>query len=280
MPRSTPSRKGPPSSTARTRSTGGSRPQGARTSSGAILRPGYFELAMRPLTVLVFLLPFVLLYELGSVFYLADEAGRIGETVAAYRIMAKFFEFFGAFGLFLPGLALVTVLLIQHVISKDRWAIRPSVLLLMGAESVVLTTPLLLMALVFGSPAAAQASDTLSSWPVQARLTIAVGAGLYEELLFRMVLIALVHTLAVDLVGTSQKIGNIAAVLVSAAAFAFYHDLSGGGGSIDLRLLVFLFLAGVYFGTLYLARGFGIVVAVHMLYDTVVLVLIQPHGAG
>ncbi|MFT5425026.1 MAG: membrane protease YdiL (CAAX protease family) [Phycisphaerales bacterium] len=235
---------------------------------------------MQPLTVLVFLLPFVLLYELGSVFYLADEAGRIGETVAAYRIMAKFFEFFGAFGLYLPGLALVTVLLIQHAISNDRWRVRPSVLGLMGAESVVLTTPLLLMALVFGSPAAAQAGEALSAWPVQARLTIAVGAGLYEELLFRMVLIAMVHTLAVDLAGLGQKLGSITAVLVSAAAFAFYHDLSGGDGSTDVRLLLFLFLAGIYFGTLYLARGFGIVVAVHMLYDTVVLVLIQPHGTG
>jgi len=258
--------------------------QPARSARAPSAPRTYFDRTLQPLTILVFLLPFVVLYELGSIFYLADEGGRLTETVAAYRILSRFFEFFGAFGLYLPGLALITVLLIQHTLSKERWGVRPGVLGLMLAESVVLTTPLLLLALVLGASAAwapgIEPGTGIASWPVPARLTIAVGAGLYEELLFRMVLIAIVHSLAVDLVGLSQKAGNIAAVVISAAAFALYHDVSAGDGTMDLRLLLFLFLAGLYFGGMYLARGFGIVVAVHILYDVIVLVLLTPDPAS
>jgi hypothetical protein len=46
------------------------------------------------------------------------------------------------------------------------------------------------------------------------------------------------------------------------------------GGGIDWRLLAFYCAAGLYFATLFVTRGFGIVVAVHALYDIVVLVVV------
>ncbi len=47
-----------------------------------------------------------------------------------------------------------------------------------------------------------------------------------------------------------------------------------GRGSIQWAELVFFFAAGLYFGALYIARGFGIVAGVHACYDLAVLVVI------
>ncbi|HBS29059.1 MAG TPA: hypothetical protein DEB06_06325, partial [Phycisphaerales bacterium] len=103
--------------------------------------------------------------------------------------------------------------------------------------------------------------------------TIAVGAGLYEELLFRMVGIALAHVILADLLGMRDFAARAVAVVISAAAFAAYHDIAGPAG-FDLGRAAIYFFAGVYFGAVYVLRGFGIVVAVHALYDLAVLVVL------
>lgn len=248
--------------------------------------PGrYSELSTRPLHILVFLLPLLAFYEIGSAVYLVDPENGVVETIRARSILSGFFQAFDAVGLFLPGIALVTVLLVWHVLNKDRWTLRPAVLAGMGVESALWTIPLLVMSVLVhqmvlgsGPPPAAQGTPDILSLPWQARLTISIGAGLYEELLFRMIAIAALHLVFVDLARLSEGVGRMFAVGLSAAAFAVYHDLSSSGGDLDPARVLFFLCAGVYFGTIYLWRGFGIVVAVHALYDVLVLVLLRPPG--
>jgi hypothetical protein len=129
-------------------------------------------------------------------------------------------------------------------------------------------------------------SGDLASRPMMARAAIAVGAGLYEEMLFRMVGIALFHLILVDLIGMGQRKGTILAVVFAACAFAFYHDVTLGPGvaqaaSVRWTDAGFYIFAGLYFGLVYVWRGFGVVVAVHALYDlAVLLILTRPEGAA
>ena len=101
---------------------------------------------------------------------------------------------------------------------------------------------------------------------------ISVGAGLYEELVFRMMLIAVIHTLLVDLAGLRPRTGTGLAILISAVAFTWYHPLTDAAGVVSAPRIAFYFLAGLYFGLVYVWRGFGIVVAVHALYDIITVV--------
>ncbi len=243
----------------------------------------YAEASKSPLHVLVFLLPLVIAYEIGSALYLSGAHGAPAETIRATKILSRFFEAFGAAGLYLPGVALVAVLLIWHMLEKRPWRIRPPVIALMAAETLGWTVALLVLqalisAAVGPAPllaAAASSAQDLASQPWQARLTLSIGAGIYEELLFRMILIAAIHFVVVDALRLGETAGRIGAVTLSAIAFALYHDLSGG----DLSALVLAyFAAGVFFGALYLARGFGLVVATHALYDVAVLLLLTPSG--
>lgn len=243
----------------------------------------YADLSARPLHVLIFLTPLLILYELGSVLYLSNPSTGAVETISARRMISTFFEAFGAFGLYLPGLVLATVLIVWHILRKDRWTIHLPVIPVMAMESIFWTIPLLVVAALIpyfvpamqlfpcADPGSSSEIHRLSR---EARMTIAIGAGLYEELVFRVVGIALIHLIVVDVLGAKKQAGAIAAVVISALAFALYHDLRTATGALNIPLAVFLFLAGLYFGVLYIWRGFGIVVGVHALYDIVALVLL------
>jgi membrane protease YdiL (CAAX protease family) len=252
---------------------------------------GYFALTQRPLHVLAFLLPLIILYELGASHHLANAANGALETIRAHSMLLGFFQDFGLFGRFLPAAALITVLLVSHALHKDRWKIRPLVLLLMLVEVIIWTVPLLVLMLLVKSldgsgggwaAAAAELSaaamsplQALQDRPWQARATVAIGAGLYEELVFRMIGMTLLHLIFVDLAKLKESTGRGLAVLGTAVAFALYHDHTWQGSSIDVWHALPFLVAGGYFGMVYLHRGFGIVVGVHALYDVLVLVVLK-----
>lgn len=257
----------------------------AQSESERGVELGYFAQARKPLHILVFLLPLLVAYELGAILYLSGDGGQ-PTTIAAWGMLARFFEMFGVFGYHLPATLLVTVLLVWHFLEHDPWTVRVPVLVGMAMEACLWTVPLTILLIVLQSvlsaggslPAQAQAGGTatLHALPWQAKLTISAGAGLYEELLFRMIAIAAIHAVLVDVMRLSNWAGGVVAVVVSAGAFALYH-VHTGGPAVGLAWLVPYFVAGLYFGGLYLARGFGLVVAVHFLYDVVAL-MASRHG--
>jgi membrane protease YdiL (CAAX protease family) len=237
---------------------------------------GYFWLSARPLHILLFLAPVIIAAELGTI-GLGGES--IANQLAAHRMLVRFFEIFGVLGLHLPAIAIVITLMVQHALSKDRTRIEPIVPAAMVVESAFLTGPLLILVLLLqpGStpPAAAIAGD-----PSRASgLLLAMGAGLYEEFLFRLVMITAFHFVLADLIRLPDKAASVIAVVVSAALFAMHHDIALPGGGVNWRLALFFFLAGVYFGVLFLARGLGIAVGVHALYDLLVLVVMPAFAS-
>ena len=101
-----------------------------------------------------------------------------------------------------------------------------------------------------------------------------VGAGIYEETLFRLVLFSAIAALllALDL---PRWLGLLAAALVSALAFAGAHNLGAHGEPFQLVVFLFRTCAGLYFTLVYHTRGFGIAVGAHASYDVLVGVLIR-----
>lgn len=245
------------------------------------LQPGpdtYWARSMRPLHVLVFLLPLIGAYELGSLLYLSDHLTGKTLSVTAYKLFIDLFHVFGLAGASLPSIALLVVFFTWHLINQDSWRLDANTLAGMFLESLAWTLPLLVLAAAFVH-ARTMASTTdgvlagvtqpLNALPPMTQFTIAVGAGLYEEMLFRLVGLALLHFILVDLLGMKPFWGQPLAVLIAAAAFSAYHHNQTGAE------FMFKLIAGGYFGTVYLMRGFGIVVATHALYDIIVLVVLH-----
>jgi len=260
-------------------------------------REDYWWLSSRPLHGLVFLLPLVLLYELGSLLYLTDVKAGMQQTIRAKKLLDVFFSTFGVAGMLATGIAMLVVLLMWHILSRDRWQVRPLVLVGMALEAALWAIPLVVFGAIFQratfmlDPAASLAMGP-ASLPVcvasgggdlwafgwQARATVAIGAGIYEELLFRLVGIALLHFLVADVLQAGKRLAQVVAVVGSAVAFGFYHDVSLPGGGVAWPALIFFVVAGLYFGAIYLWRGFGIVVATHAIYDLIALVILPAQA--
>lgn len=236
---------------------------------------------MRPLHVLVFLMPLLIAYEIGSVLYLSDMQSGVMQSVRAYRLFDDFFQVFGLAGAALPGIALITVLIVWHILARDRWRIDGETLAGMFIESFAWTLPLLVLAATVAHAgamvglAAGDSTTSITRLPLMARATMSVGAGLYEEMLFRLVALALLHFILVDIIGLSHRWGYAVGIFLSACAFAVYHTPSLPA---EWAYFVFTLLAGVYFGTVYVMRGFGVVVMTHAIYDVLVLVVFPSLG--
>ncbi len=236
----------------------------------------YWTRSRKPLQILGFLLPLIVAYELGLALLLRSDDGVV-VTNKAHESLLMFFSAFGvspAGSLYIGGLVIVVVLLVWHLLTRDPWTFDWRTAGLMAVESLGLTLPLLVLARVISQELApATAPTPLADLSIWSKMAISVGAGLYEELMFRMLLIAVVHTLLVDVGKISNRVGASVAVLVSAIAFTVYHPLRDASGALAGANVVFYFAAGLYFGAVYILRGFGIVVAVHALYDVIVVSL-------
>jgi hypothetical protein len=105
-----------------------------------------------------------------------------------------------------------------------------------------------------------------------ARLMLSLGAGLYEELLFRVLLVSGLLLVARRVFRWRPTLANTFAVGVGALIFSAFHYIGPFGDPLRLDSFVFRAIAGVAFSALYVFRGFGITAWTHALYDVLVLV--------
>jgi len=261
----------------------------------------YWQRSSWPLQSLIFLLPVLLFYELGTVLFTYDPERGVTVSIYAQALLRDAFAWLGATGYYLPGFIVVGALLGMHVWRGDRWWFEPKLYLVMWAEAVLLSVPLFVFMLAmfrgsgpFGEAAgpeplhslvmlqtiaghgAADGSDPASGWVAQ--VVFSLGAGIYEELLFRLIAIAVIHGLLVDLLKMPDVWGAVIAVGVSAVAFALYHF--NEGNAFDPNRFVFYTGAGVYFAGIYVVRGFGIVAGTHAVYDILVVVMLWKQSGS
>jgi membrane protease YdiL (CAAX protease family) len=96
---------------------------------------------------------------------------------------------------------------------------------------------------------------------------VALGAGIYEELLFRVLLVGGLAVFARRVLGWRPMPAGVLAALVGAMIFSAFHYIGPYGDPFSLPTFVFRLIAGLLFSAMYLVRGFGITAWTHALYD-------------
>ena len=99
------------------------------------------------------------------------------------------------------------------------------------------------------------------------QLMISLGAGIYEELLFRVILVSGLAAFARRVLKLGPLPAGILAAVVGALIFSAFHYIGAFGDPLELGSFTFRAIAGVIFSALYLTRGFGITAWTHALYD-------------
>jgi membrane protease YdiL (CAAX protease family) len=138
--------------------------------------------------------------------------------------------------------------------------------LVFGLVTSALTT-LLLPGLATYGRISALALHADSEWGLLTQLMISLGAGIYEELLFRVILVSGLAWLMGRIFRLRPTAAGVSAVLVGALIFSAFHYIGPYGDDLALISFTFRAVAGVLFNGLYLLRGFGITAWTHALYD-------------
>jgi hypothetical protein len=239
----------------------------------------YVHVTRSPLVSLIFVLPLLALYEVGI-------AWLGPETPGAYRTGADGWmrSVLGELGLtdrWIVPLALILGLLVWQSIEPGPWRVRPRWLLGMFLESAGFAVALVAISHMVDlgfqrweghSLLETAASSAASGAPASARWATELGflgAGIYEEAMFRLLLVPLVYGLG-RLVHTPETIAGSLAITVSAVAFALAHHAGTPGEPFTWYAFVFRWLAGIAFAAVFVYRGFGIAVGAHAFYDIVV----------
>src|SRR2546421_10624546 len=100
---------------------------------------------------------------------------------------------------------------------------------------------------------------------------LSLGAGIYEELLFRVLLVGALAAAARALLGWRPVTAGAAAPLLGAALFSAFPYIGPYGDRLQGYSFVFRMGAGLFFSALYLTRGFGVTAWTHALYDVVLV---------
>lgn len=232
----------------------------------------YLRRSRAPRYSLVFALPLLVAYE-------GFSAALTGTGVDGVRngadvlLKTLFLSLGGRAGLYLFGALLVGggALLAwrDRRAAREPWEAR--VLLWMLLESAAYAAAFgvvvgWLTALVLHGPRALSMGG-VAALALPTQLVISLGAGLYEELLFRVVLVGLLLWLFRLLLPGGKGVATTAAVVASALIFSAFHYVGPLGDTFAVSSFTFRAIAGVAFSALYVARGFGIVAWTHALYD-------------
>jgi hypothetical protein len=234
-----------------------------------------------PLTSLLLVFPLFLLYEVGillvpSAYNGADLItsrlvhllhGQIGTYLALNGVLALVF--------------LVVVLLLRHKHHFEAGMVWPLLFesalyaLTMGTLICFVMVDLLhidpRLALWQRLTLAPLRTGAAASPSLLASLIISIGAGVHEELIFRVAMVGGLGLLMTRVLGLSRTFSLGVAFVVSSFVFSAAHHVIGGE-PFRVGAFVYRFLCGIFFASLYQLRGLAVAVYTHTLYDIYVFV--------
>ncbi|HET6573630.1 MAG TPA: CPBP family intramembrane glutamic endopeptidase [Fimbriiglobus sp.] len=231
----------------------------------------YFAATRHPWACLLFVLPLLLLYEAGVIYLGGTDPNALRNGADAWLRWGL--DRYGLGQVWVAPALVVAVLLVR---SWANWPTRPWEPLATGfgmvLESLLFAVGLWALARNFeplmsrfGVPVASVSFRT----PAAEQVVTYVGAGIYEEVLFRLGLFsAACFLLRVVSVPTLPAV--LLAGVGAALTFAAAHHIGPGGEEMVPARFLFRTLAGLYFTALYVVRGFGVAVGAHAGYDVLV----------
>lgn len=239
----------------------------------------YYHASRAPRYSLLFALPLLIGYEALAILLPAKETQ--GVRNGAEVLLRSAFDLVAgqwgniAFGAVVLGIA---AWLIARDVTANGVPSRKSFFVFMTVESV-------LLAAVFAVAASAITARVLGALHLMAagggtaidlptRLMVSLGAGVFEELLFRVVLVTSLIWLAQGLFGMRASVAAGVAVVLSALIFSAFHYVGPYGDKFTTASFLFRAVGGLLFSVIYVLRGFGIVAWTHALYDVGLLLLV------
>lgn len=246
---------------------------------------GYMAETAQPIYSLLFLLPLLIAYELAAVLVNFDRTLQIRN---AADIMVK--NLLVSFGIrsmlgFVLAVVLIAIVCAMVALREARGPIQPRYFLGMFLESCAYS--MLLAGVASRATDMVMGGQTIASGGGPALLPfdqgglsqwmIALGAGVYEEIVFRVLLISVILSFfqivgrARWLEGLKGRWGSALAALIAALLFSGFHYVGAQGELFLWKTFTYRFFAGLILAAIYVTRGLGVAAWTHALYDVSLL---------
>ncbi len=233
--------------------------------------PGYLSATRHPWASLLFLFPLLIAYEIGVLALggTQPDALRNGADVWLRDRLADYgVAFVWAAPILLAGLL--------FLLSWWSWSDRPrepiTTVFGMTIESVVFATALWAFSRNFhillertGLPLNSVQFHRVA----EGQVINFIGAGIYEEVLFRLGLFSLLFYVMRMLL-LPKIVAVLLAALASALFFSAAHHFGSAGEPMETTKFLFRTVAGLLFTAIYLIRGLGIAAGAHAGYNILV----------
>ena len=232
---------------------------------------GYFAQSRSLALSFVLIAPLLLLYEFALAVYppaKATGAGRFLRELVTAGFHTR------------PGMVLnilvVVCLCVAVFLLARRGRLRLGFLVPMVIESVLWAGALFGIAVIICRRANSARVDFAGGLGATVQEIIgSVGAGVYEEILFRLLLTSVLYYAGLKLFGERRLPAGLFAVVFGAVVFAGAHVLARGAVPLDQTggqlYLAFYLASGVLFSMIYMGRGLGVAVYSHVFYDVAVV---------
>jgi membrane protease YdiL (CAAX protease family) len=230
----------------------------------------YRKQTKRPIYSAALILPFFLIYHGGILVLQATYIN--GADALIMRILGMF----SVHTMFASALVLLASFIFWQIRSKASWKIQTSTLLLTYLESCFFAVLLFVLLgwssyyLASHAPAAAASGPRFRGKGHLVEMVLYCGAGIYEELLFRGILLGSLILCFGKVFPLKKRGAAIWGTLVASLLFSLFHYIGPGSDSFAIGSFVQRFLAGIYFSALFVWRSFGVTAAAHSLYDILV----------
>lgn len=205
---------------------------------------------------LVLVFPLLLAYEVGVLF-----AGRVNGADVVTRAL---FSIAGSRGAYLLIHAVIALAFLLWIRRERRWA----------TLSFDVAAPVILEAAIYALTLGALGTlvvDKLLGLGAGASIVSALGAGVHEELVFRLGLMSGMAALLSRAFGA--RVGVALALAGSSVLFAAAHHVGAHGEVFTAHAFAFRTVAGLVFGAVFWFRSLAHAVYAHVFYDVLVTVL-------
>ncbi|HLG29255.1 MAG TPA: CPBP family intramembrane glutamic endopeptidase [Candidatus Brocadiales bacterium] len=102
-------------------------------------------------------------------------------------------------------------------------------------------------------------------------IILSIGAGVYEEIVFRLLLLSALYFIFVKMCKINDGIGGFLSIVTGAIIFSSMHYIGALSDTFSTESFLFRFMAGLILSTIFIFRGLGIAVYTHALYDVWVM---------
>lgn len=255
-------------------------PRPAAAASDAPTKPEgpirrYLAASRTPVNTLLLLLPLFLIYSVGI---LVTDGVRIGVDPLS-EVLLHVVCRGDRLIYFLVHLGCMAAFLVAALALRRKHLFQPRIYLLVMAEGAIygLTMGLAVGNLLVYVGLRPELMVPLAASPTApgplAAFALSLGAGLWEEIVFRFALLGGLVLLCRRVLKMRAVWAWTLGVLVSSIAFSLIHHVGSLAEPFTLYAFVFRFFAGAVFAGIYAARGLAVVVYTHALYDIMVMVL-------